>query len=207
MKRVVIIDNYDSFTYNLVQLVAACDNQAHIEVLRNDKITAGGLAAYRPTHLIFSPGPGRPENAGNSNEIIAAWAGKAAILGVCRGHQCIAQVFNGRVGRAGRCMHGKTSLIYHDGQTIFTELANPFVAMRYHSLIVDRHGLPAEMVISAWTDTNEGMALRHRSMESEAVQFHPESFATAEGSVLMSNFLRRSVTSHTMVDQNRQSPT
>ena len=189
MNRVLIIDNYDSFTYNLVQLVATCHEAVAIEVVRNDMVTAEQVHAYEPTHLVFSPGPGRPENAGNSSDIIAYWAGKVPMLGVCLGHQCIGQVLGGRVKRARRCMHGKTSLIYHDGKTIFSGLSRPFRAMRYHSLIVEECPPQGDFVVSAWTESEEIMAIRDERLRIEAVQFHPESFATAEGSQLMQNFL------------------
>jgi len=189
MKRVVIIDNYDSFTYNLAQAVAVLPNGVQVEVVRNDEVTAEEVAGYRPTHLIISPGPRTPNEAGNSNEIIAYWAGKVPILGVCLGHQCVAAVFGGQIVRAVRCMHGKTSLIHHDGKTIFEGLANPFPAMRYHSLIVNENGLNGRFVISARSETNEIMGIRNDQLGLEGVQFHPESFATKEGAALLENFL------------------
>lgn len=190
MKRVVIIDNYDSFTYNLVQAVAVLRGVAAVEVVRNDAVSGSDLAKYQPTHLIFSPGPCTPKEAGNSEEIIRCWAGKAALLGVCLGHQCIAEAFGGRIVRAAQCMHGKTSMIHHDGRGIFTGLANPFRAMRYHSLMVERAGLDGNFEISAWTEKDEIMGIRNGKMNIEAVQFHPESFATVEGPRLLANFLR-----------------
>ena len=189
MKRVVIIDNYDSFTYNLAQAVAVLPNGVQVEVVRNDEVTAEEVAGYRPTHLIISPRPCTPNEAGNSNEIIAYWTGKVPILGVCLGHQCVAAVFGGQIIRAVRCMHGKTSLIHHDGKTIFEGLANPFRAMRYHSLIVAENGLNGRFVISARSETNEIMAIRNDQLGLEGVQFHPESFATKEGAALLENFL------------------
>ena len=190
MKRVVIIDNYDSFTYNLVQAVAVLADRVRLEVLRNDKATAHQLASYEPTHLIVSPGPGRPADAGNSKNIIAYWAGRIPILGVCLGHQCIAEVFGGQVVRADRCMHGKTSMIHHDGRGVFADLPSPFCAMRYHSLTVEVAGLAPGFVVTARTDTNEVMGIRNESLAIEGVQFHPESFGTAFGGPLLANFLR-----------------
>ena len=190
MKRVVIIDNYDSFTYNLVQAVAVLPGVASVEVVRNDAVEAGELGSYEPTHLIFSPGPCTPKEAGRSVEIIRYWAGRAAMLGVCLGHQCIAEAFGGRVVRAARCMHGKTSLIHHDGRGIFAGLDNPFLAMRYHALIVEQGELDGDFEISARSETEEIMGIRNENLRIEGVQFHPESFGTAEGAKLLANFLR-----------------
>ena len=192
VKRVVIIDNYDSFTYNLVQAVAELAGEPEVLVLRNDAACAETISKYEPTHLIFSPGPCTPDEAGNSNQIIAGWAGKVPMLGVCLGHQCVGQVFGGQVVRARHCMHGKTSLIYHDGKTIFENLTNPFRAMRYHSLIVEEGNLNKEFVISARTDNGEIMAIRNERLRIEGVQFHPESFGTEQGSILLENFLKLS---------------
>jgi len=189
MKRVVIIDNYDSFTYNLVQAVAVLSDGPEIQVYRNDAVTGEELEANRPTHLIFSPGPCTPNEAGNSNEIIKYWAGKAAILGVCLGHQCIAEVFGGKVVRAERCMHGKISQIHHDDKTIFTGIENPFTAMRYHSLIVEPAQLNGEFEITAQTERDEIMGIRSEKLKIEGVQFHPESFGTPTGAKILQNFL------------------
>lgn len=185
----VVIDNYDSFTYNLVQAVAVLEGRPEVVVLRNDVVTGEALEEYKPTHLIFSPGPCTPKEAGNSKEIIRYWAGKCPMLGVCLGYQSIADAFGGSVVRAKRCMHGKTSVIRHDGKTIFQGLANPFTAMRYHSLIVEADGLDDDFEITAWSERSEIMALRHEKLGIEGVQFHPESFATAEGPKLLANFL------------------
>ena len=188
MKRVLLIDNYDSFTYNLVQAVGVLG--AQVEVLRNDAVTAEGLAAYDLTHLIFSPGPGRPMDAGNSNAIISAWAGKVPILGVCLGHQCIAEVFGAKIVHADRCMHGKTSMIHHDARGIFEHLPSPFCAMRYHSLIVQAKRLDKRFVVTAKTSEGELMGIRCEELAIESVQFHPESFATERRAVLLGNFLK-----------------
>jgi len=189
MKRVVIIDNYDSFTYNLVQAVAVLSDGPEIQVYRNDAVTGEELEAHRPTHLIFSPGPCTPQEAGNSNAIIKYWAGKAAILGVCLGHQCVAEVFGGKVGRATRCMHGKTSQIHHDGETIFAGIETPFTAMRYHSLIVEPAQLNGEFAVTAKTEQDEIMGIRSEKLKIEGVQFHPESFGTPVGAEILQNFL------------------
>ena len=187
MKRVVIIDNYDSFTYNLVQAVAVLG--AEVVVFRNDAVRPEGLADERPTHLIISPGPCTPNEVGVSNVIIAYWAGKIPILGVCLGHQCIAAVFGGRIVRAERCMHGKTALIIHDGQGVFAGLPHPFRAMRYHSLTVEPDGLDDDFEVSARSESGEVMGIRNERLGLNGVQFHPESFATPKGSVLLGNFL------------------
>jgi len=189
MTQVVIIDNYDSFTYNLEQAVGTLLGEGKVLVRRNDAITAASLADLQPTHLIISPGPGRPRDAGNSNSIISHWAGKTPILGVCLGHQCIAEVFGGKIVPARRCMHGKTSMIRHDGKGIFRGLPNPFRAMRYHSLTVEPAGLRGDFVISAYTPEGEIMALRSEKLAVEGVQFHPESFATEVGMTILQNFL------------------
>ena len=189
MARVMIIDNYDSFTYNLVQAVAVLPGGPEIQVYRNDAIWGQDLEGYQPTHLIFSPGPCTPKEAGNSNEIIRYWAGKAAILGVCLGHQCIAEAFGGKVARAERCMHGKTSQIHHDGKTIFTGIENPFTAMRYHSLIVEPAQLNGAFKVTARTEQDEIMGIRSEKWKIEGVQFHPESFGTPVGAKILQNFL------------------
>jgi anthranilate synthase/aminodeoxychorismate synthase-like glutamine amidotransferase len=187
----VLIDNYDSFTYNLVQRIGELDASRPMRVYRNDQVTLEQLDADHPTHLIVSPGPGRPEDGGISNDAIRHFAGKIPVLGVCLGHQCMGQVFGATVVRAQRLMHGKTSLIAHDGRTIFAGLSDPFQATRYHSLIVDRSTLSSDFEVTAWTtDQEELMGIRHRTWPLEGVQFHPESFLTTEGHKLLANFLK-----------------
>ena len=184
---IIVIDNYDSFTYNLVQALGELG--ATVEVVRNDVVTVDELEARRPARLVISPGPGTPDDAGISVPAIRRLAGKIPILGVCLGHQSIGQAFGGRVARARRLMHGKTSQISHDGKTIFQGLSNPFEATRYHSLAVMREGLPDELEVSAQADDGEIMGLRHKRYPVEGVQFHPESFLTTEGTRLLRNFL------------------
>jgi anthranilate synthase/aminodeoxychorismate synthase-like glutamine amidotransferase len=186
--RILLIDNYDSFTYNLVQAFAAMG--AEVLVYRNDAIGVGEAADLAPTHLVISPGPGRPEDAGVSLEMIDAFAKRVPVLGVCLGHQCLVSYFGGDIVRAERLMHGKTSLVTHDERTIFSGLSQPFEAGRYHSLCADRQSLPAELELSAQTSEGEIMAVRHRSLPLEGVQFHPESVLTPEGNMLMANFMR-----------------
>lgn len=187
---ILIIDNYDSFTYNLVQTIGGLGVDHEMTVVRNDASSVDELAELRPTHVILSPGPCTPNEAGVSVELIRRLAGRVPILGVCLGHQCIGQAFGGKVVRAGRLMHGKTSPIKHDGKGVYRELSNPFTATRYHSLTVDRATLPPDFEVTAWTaDRNELMGLRHKTMPIEGVQFHPESFLTTEGSRLLANFL------------------
>jgi len=187
--RMLLIDNYDSFTYNLVQAFAAMG--ADVMVYRNDAITAEEGLALEPTHLVISPGPGRPENAGVSLDMIGAFAGKLPILGVCLGHQSIVQQHGGKIVRADRLMHGKTSMVKHDGETIFDGLSNPFEVGRYHSLCVKEETLPDELIVTAQTDRGEIMGVRHRTLPIEGVQFHPESVLTPEGDELMANFMRQ----------------
>ncbi|MCP4708973.1 MAG: aminodeoxychorismate/anthranilate synthase component II [Planctomycetes bacterium] len=189
MPKVIIIDNYDSFTYNLVQTIAVLPPQPQIVVLRNDTVTGPDLQSHQPTPLIFSPGPCTPTEAGHSRQIIRHWAGKIPILGVCLGYQSIAEAYGAKIVRADRCMHGKTSQITHDGSSIFQDLENPFTAMRYHSLIVDPQGLHSDFQITAHSEQNEIMALSNQSLKLEGVQFHPESFATPQGPKLLQNFL------------------
>jgi para-aminobenzoate synthetase component 2 len=184
--RVFMIDNYDSFTYNLVQLIGEIG--AEITVARNDKTTLAEIADWEPTHIVISPGPCTPAEAGISMDVIARFAGEVPLLGVCLGHQCIGQVFGGVVRRGAYPVHGKTAQIEHDGRTVFRGVPSPFVATRYHSLVVDE-AVPDELEISAWTDTDVVMGLRHRTLPVEGLQFHPESVLTVEGEALMRNFL------------------
>ena len=183
----LVIDNYDSFTYNLVQYLGELGEE--LKVYRNDQITLPEINKLQPSRIVISPGPGTPAEAGISESVIKYFAGKIPILGVCLGHQAIGEVFGGKVIRAGRIMHGKTSPIFHDGRTIFKGLPNPFTATRYHSLIVEKASLPASLEISAWTEQDEIMGLRHKEFKVEGVQFHPESILTDAGKQLLANFL------------------
>ncbi|MBT8103351.1 MAG: aminodeoxychorismate/anthranilate synthase component II [Gammaproteobacteria bacterium] len=185
----LLVDNYDSFTYNLVQAFAACG--ADVMVYRNDAISVEEGLALAPTHLVISPGPGRPEDAGVSLDMIGAFAGRVPILGVCLGHQSIVQHYGGDIVRAERLMHGKTSMVSHDGQSIFEGLSNPFEVGRYHSLCAEQDSLPAALQITAETDRGEIMGVRHKTLPVEGVQFHPESVLTPEGDRLMMNFMRK----------------
>ena len=187
MNRILIVDNYDSFTYNLVQYfgVLGCD----VAVKRNDEITVAEIEALAPDRICISPGPGRPENAGVSNEVIRQLGTRIPILGVCLGHQCIGAVFGGDIVSAPRLMHGKTSPVRHHGAGVFSELPNPFEATRYHSLIVRRETLPGSLAITAETAQGEIMGLQHREFPIHGVQFHPESVLTGEGMKLLANFL------------------
>lgn len=187
--RMLLIDNYDSFTYNLVQAFAAMG--ATVMVYRNDAITVEEGLALKPTHLVISPGPGRPEDAGVSLAMIEAFAGKVPILGVCLGHQSIVQQHGGEIVRAERLMHGKTSMVEHDGESVFVGLPNPFEVGRYHSLCAELETLPEDLVITAQTDRGEIMGVRHKTLQIEGVQFHPESVLTPEGDELMANFMRQ----------------
>ena len=187
--RMLLIDNYDSFTYNLVQAFAAMG--ASVMVYRNDAISVDESVALEPTHLVISPGPGRPEDAGVSLEMIGAWAGKLPILGVCLGHQSIVQQHGGEIVRAERLMHGKTSMVKHDGNTIFDGISNPFEVGRYHSLCAEEETLPEELIVTAQTERGEIMGVRHKTLPIEGVQFHPESVLTPEGDTLMANFMRQ----------------
>ena len=188
---ILVIDNYDSFTYNLVQALGALG--AQLKVVRNDKITVAGIEKLHPERVVISPGPCTPKEAGVSVDAIRAFAGKIPILGVCLGHQSIGAAFGAAVVRAERLMHGKTSMICHDGQGVYESLANPFEATRYHSLIVKEDTLPPFLkVVSRTEDRNEVMGLRHVEWPLEGVQFHPESFLTAEGTKLLRNFLEGS---------------
>ncbi len=185
----LVIDNYDSFTYNLVQYLAEIGPE--VRVVRNDEIAAADIAALAPSHLVISPGPCTPNEAGISLDVIRTYAGKIPILGVCLGHQSIGQAFGGKVVRAPRVMHGKTSQIFHDGQGVFTGLPNPFEATRYHSLVIEKTSVPADLEVTARTADEEIMAVRHRTLPVEGVQFHPESFLTTAGKDLLRNFVAR----------------
>lgn len=183
---ILVIDNYDSFTYNLVQYLGELGKE--MVVKRNNQVTIREIENLSPNYVMISPGPCTPNEAGISLEAIRHFAGQIPIFGVCLGHQAIAQAFGGKIVRAKKQMHGKTSAIFHDGRTIFKDLPNPFVATRYHSLIVEKSSLPACFEISAWTEEGEIMAIRHRSYWIEGVQFHPESILTESGKKLLSNF-------------------
>jgi len=187
---ILIIDNYDSFTYNLVQTIGGLGITREMKVVRNDAAGLDEIESWKPEHIIISPGPCTPNEAGISVELIKRLAGKTPILGVCLGHQCIGQAFGGEVVRAKRLMHGKTSPIHHRGTGIYYGLSNPFTATRYHSLTVEESTLPADFEVTAWTDRKELMGIRHKTMPVEGVQFHPESFLTTEGSRLIANFLQ-----------------
>jgi anthranilate synthase/aminodeoxychorismate synthase-like glutamine amidotransferase len=184
---VLVIDNYDSFTYNLVQYLGELGQE--VRVYRNDMITCEEIAELKPQHLIISPGPCSPDKAGVSLEVLKCFAGAVPILGVCLGHQAIGQYFGGRVVRADRLMHGKTSPVYHDGRTVFRQIPTPFTATRYHSLLVERDSVPDCLEITAYTMEGEVMGLRHRSLKVEGVQFHPESILSEHGHCLLQNFL------------------
>ncbi len=185
--RLLLIDNYDSFTYNLVQAFLVLE--AEVMVHRNDAITIGEAADLDPTHLVISPGPGRPDDAGRSLAMIEAFAGKIPMLGVCLGHQCIVQHFGGEIVPAGMLMHGKTSRVEHDGCSVYRGLPSPLLAGRYHSLAADRHSVPSDLQVSATTDVDEIMGVRHHELPIEGVQFHPESVLTPDGPSLLENFL------------------
>ncbi len=185
----VLIDNYDSFTYNLYQVLAKLG--VTVRVLRNDQVTVDELVAMAPSQLMISPGPGAPDSAGVSLAAIRHFAGKVPLLGVCLGHQALAEAFGGKVVRAGRLMHGKTSPIHHDGRGVFAGMPLPFSATRYHSLIVEESSLPKGFEVSARTPEGEIMGLRHLPTGAEGVQFHPESILTESGELLLENFARR----------------
>jgi anthranilate synthase/aminodeoxychorismate synthase-like glutamine amidotransferase len=185
--RILLIDNYDSFTYNLVQAFLVLG--AEVDVRRNDEIDPATAAELAPTHVVISPGPGRPDSAGQSLAMIGAFAGKIPVLGVCLGHQSIVQHFGGEVIAAKALMHGKTSLVEHDGKGLFAGLPNPFEAGRYHSLAANRETMPDALVVTARTDEGEIMGVRHKTFNVVGVQFHPESVLTPDGPRLLGNFL------------------
>jgi len=182
-----MVDNYDSFTWNLVQYLGELG--ADVVVHRNDEVTPEEIEQAGPVGVVVSPGPCTPREAGISVEVVRRFAGQLPVLGVCLGHQCIASAFGGKVVRADRLMHGKTSPVEHDGQGVFSGLPQGFIATRYHSLIVERESLPAELEVSAWTAEGEIMGIRHKHLQVEGVQFHPESILTSEGKALLGNFL------------------
>ena len=186
---ILMIDNYDSFTYNLVQYLGELGQ--NLRVFRNDKITISRIRKLKPSRIVISPGPGRPEGAGISCEVIRQFAGKIPMLGVCLGHQCIGYVYGGKIVNARTLMHGKTSQIYHNGKAIFKDIPSPFEATRYHSLVIQGKGLPSSLEVIAHTKTdNEIMAIEHRSFPLWGVQFHPESILTRMGKNILSNFLK-----------------
>ncbi len=191
---IILIDNYDSFTYNLVQRLGELDPELDLRVFRNDKVTVDELEAFGPSHVIVSPGPGTPDDAGISLEAVRRFAGRVPLLGVCLGHQCIGQAFGAKIVRAGRLMHGKTDAIRHQNRDLYEGLENPFIATRYHSLIIQPETLSSEFEVSAWSDapggTREIMGIRHREHPLFGVQFHPESFLTDSGSVLLHRFVQ-----------------
>jgi anthranilate synthase/aminodeoxychorismate synthase-like glutamine amidotransferase len=186
---ILVIDNYDSFTYNLVQYLGELG--AEVRVVRNDALPAEELGALQPSHVVISPGPGRPEEAGLSNDAIRLFKDRVPLLGVCLGHQCLAHVLGGSVVGADRLMHGKTSSVYHDGRGIYRGISNPFTATRYHSLVVQEEDLPSTLEVSSHTTDGEIMGLRLKGKPVEGVQFHPESILTEKGIFLLRNFLER----------------
>jgi len=185
----LVIDNYDSFTYNLVQYLGELGQE--VRVVRNDEIAAADVAGLAPSHIVISPGPCTPNEAGISLDVIKTYAGKIPILGVCLGHQSIGQAFGGKIVRAARVMHGKTSMIHHDGKGVFTGLPNPFEATRYHALLIEQASVPDSLEVTARTAEDEIMAVRHRTLPVEGVQFHPESFLTTAGKNLLANFIAK----------------
>jgi len=195
---ILMIDNYDSFTYNVVQYFAELG--ADVRVYRNDEITIEQIEALNPDHLVISPGPCTPNEAGISMAVIEHFAGKLPILGICLGHQSIGQVFGGKIIRAGQVMHGKTSDVHHANLGVFANLPNPYKATRYHSLVIDKNHLPDCLEITAWTENQDGsmeeiMGVRHKTLAIEGVQFHPESILTEHGHALLKNFLTTTLTS------------
>lgn len=187
----VLIDNYDSFTFNLVQVMGAAKPGLQIKVLRNDKTTVDEVESLKPSHIVISPGPCTPKEAGISNDVLTHFAPKIPILGVCLGHQCIGHMYGGIVERAAKLMHGKTDQIYHDGKGVYVGLPNPFTATRYHSLIIRNGSLPPEFEVVARTKDDEIMGVRHKVWPLEGVQYHPESFLTDSGDKLLLNFLNK----------------
>jgi anthranilate synthase/aminodeoxychorismate synthase-like glutamine amidotransferase len=187
----VLIDNYDSFTYNLVQKLGEIDRTLPMRIFRNDKVTVAEVDSLKPTHIVISPGPCTPKEGGISNDVIKHFAPRIPLLGVCLGHQCIGFNYGATVERAARLMHGKTDQIHHDGKTLYVGMPNPFTATRYHSLIIRNGTLPPEFEISSWTDQDEIMGVRHKIWPLEGVQFHPESFLTEQGEKLLANFLKK----------------
>jgi anthranilate synthase/aminodeoxychorismate synthase-like glutamine amidotransferase len=187
----VLIDNYDSFTYNLVQRLGEIDPKMDMRVFRNDKVTVEQVEQLKPSHIVISPGPCTPREGGVSNDIIKYFAPKLPVLGVCLGHQCIGFSFGAVVERAERLMHGKTDQIHHDGRTIYAGVPDPFTATRYHSLIIRNGTLPPEFEITSWTEHDEIMGVRHKTWPLEGVQYHPESFLTDQGYKILANFLKK----------------
>lgn len=187
--RTLIIDNYDSFTYNLAQYFGELG--CEVVVKRNDEISIDEIAAMAPQSICISPGPCTPREAGISKEVIVRFGADVPVLGVCLGHQCVAEVYGGKVVRTAQLMHGKSCMVRHQGSEIFSHVSNPFVAGRYHSLVVDRNSLPAELEITAESDDGEIMALRHRKFRVDGLQFHPESVLTPDGKRILTNFLSR----------------
>jgi anthranilate synthase/aminodeoxychorismate synthase-like glutamine amidotransferase len=183
----LLIDNYDSFTYNLFQYLSELG--AEVEVVRNDKTTIAEIEVMKPEKIVVSPGPGAPDRAGISNDVIRRFGPELPVLGVCLGHQCIGYSYGARIGQANDIMHGKSSLIHHNGQSVFAGLPQPFPAIRYHSLMVERKGLPDCLEVTAWTEDGTIMGLRHRRHPVQGVQFHPESFMTGAGKDILKNFL------------------
>ncbi len=188
----LLVDNYDSFTYNLFQYLSELGEE--VVVVRNDKTTIEEIERMKPARIVISPGPSTPQNAGISNEVIKHFGSKLPLLGVCLGHQCIGYSYGGIVGQAKQIMHGKSSLIHHTGQGVFAELPNPFSAIRYHSLVIKRERLPECLEVTAWTEDGEIMGVRHRHHPVEGVQFHPESFMTEHGKDILKNFLQMQYT-------------
>ena len=187
IKVILLIDNYDSFTYNLYQYL--CELGAEVEVVRNDKTTIEAIEAMAPEKIVISPGPRTPKEAGISNDVIMRFGERTPTLGVCLGHQCIGDAYGGTVGGAGEIMHGKMSLIHHDGEGVFKGLPNPFEAIRYHSLAVYKEDMPEDLEVTAWTDNGIVMGVRHKTHPVEGIQFHPESIMTKVGHDLLRNFL------------------
>jgi len=188
---IVLIDNYDSFTYNLVQRLGEVGPDHPATVFRNDKVTIEQIEALHPTHIVISPGPCTPREGGLSNDVIRHFGPKLPVLGVCLGHQCIGFVSGAIVERAANLMHGKTDTIHHDGKAIYEGMPNPFTATRYHSLIIRNGTLPDDYIVTSWTNKNEIMGIRHKTWPLEGVQFHPESFLTEQGERLLANFLKK----------------